>query len=78
VEGRVVSICRTLEGIRPWVGLCTVIRVTATRTLLKGEYEIVGKPETRYYICSLSETAQQFARANSCLLGSGKQSPLCS
>lgn len=62
VEERVVSICRTLERIRPWVGLCTIIRVTATRTLLKGEYEIVGKPETRYYISSLSETAPLFAR----------------
>ncbi len=38
-----------------------MVRVTATRTLLKGNYEIVGKPETRYYISSLSETAQQFA-----------------
>ena len=61
VEQRVVSICRTLEGIRSWAGLCTLIRVSATRTLLKGEYEIVGKTETRYYISSLSETAQQFA-----------------
>lgn len=59
VEG-IVSICRTLEGIRSWAGLCTLIRVSATRTLLKGEYEIVGT-ETRYYISSLSETAQQFA-----------------
>jgi hypothetical protein len=47
-----------LGGIRPWAGLCTLIQVTATRTLLKGNYEIVGKPETRYYISSLSETAQ--------------------
>jgi predicted transposase YbfD/YdcC len=61
LEQRVVSICRTLKGIRPWAGLSTLIRVTATRTLLKGNYEIVGKPETRYYISSLSETAQQFA-----------------
>lgn len=51
----------TLEGIRSWVGLCTLIRVSATRTLLKREYEMVGKTETRYYIASLSETAQQFA-----------------
>lgn len=61
MEQRVVSICRALEGIRPWAGLCTLIRVSATRTRLQGEYEIVGKPETRYYISSLSETAQQFA-----------------
>ncbi len=61
VEERIVSICRTLNGIRPWAGLCTLIRVTATRSQLKGEYEIVGTSETRYYISSLSETAQQFA-----------------
>lgn len=61
IEERIVETCRTLDGIRPWAGLCTLIRVTATRTLLKGEYEMVGKTETRYYISSLSETAQQFA-----------------
>ncbi len=61
LEQRTVSICRSLAGIRPWAGLCTLMRVTATRTLLKGNYEIVGKPETRYYISSFSETAQQFA-----------------
>jgi hypothetical protein len=33
LEQRTVSICRSLVGIRPWVGLCTLIRVTATRTL---------------------------------------------
>jgi hypothetical protein len=61
IEERIVSICRTLQGIRPWAGLCTLIRVTATRTQLQGKYEIVGKTETHYYISSLSETAQQFA-----------------
>ncbi len=38
-----------------------MIRGSATRTRLKGEDEIVGKAETRCYISSLSETAQQFA-----------------
>lgn len=33
----------------------------ADLTLLKGEYEIVGQTETRYYISSLGETARQFA-----------------
>lgn len=61
IEERIVDTCRTLDGIRPWTGLCTLIRVRATRTLLKGEYEIVGKTETRYYISSLRETARQFA-----------------
>lgn len=62
IEQHIVSTCRTLKGVRPWAGLCTLIRVSATRTLLKGEYEIVGKAETRYYISSLAETAQQFAQ----------------
>lgn len=61
IEERIVETCRTLDGIRSWAGLCSLIRVRATHTLLKGEYEIVGKTETRYYISSLSETAQQFA-----------------
>src|SRR3712207_5363408 len=61
LEERIVETCQTLDGIRPWAGLCTLIRVRATRTLLKGEYVIVGKTETRYYISSLRETAQQFA-----------------
>ena len=61
IEERIVEICRTFEGVRSWSGLCTLIRVTATRTQLKGEYQIVGKTETRYYISSLSETARQFA-----------------
>jgi predicted transposase YbfD/YdcC len=61
IEQRVIETCQTLEGLRPWPGLCTWIRVRSTRTLLKGEYEIVGKTETRYYISSLRETAQQLA-----------------
>lgn len=61
IEERIIDTCRTLDGLCPWTGLCSLIRVTATRTLLKGEYEMVGKTETRYYISSLGETAQQFA-----------------
>ncbi|MBF2076242.1 MAG: hypothetical protein IGS50_21120 [Synechococcales cyanobacterium C42_A2020_086] len=47
-----MSICQTLDGIRPWAGLCTVIRVISTRTVFKGGHEIVSQPETRYYISS--------------------------
>jgi predicted transposase YbfD/YdcC len=61
IEERIVETCQTLDGIRPWAGRWTLIRVRATRTLLKGEYKIVGKTETRYYISSLGETARQFA-----------------
>lgn len=38
-----------------------MIRVEATRHLLKGNYLIVGQPQIRYYISSLNETARQFA-----------------
>lgn len=61
IEERIIDTCQTLQGLCPWAGLCSLVRVTATRTLLKGAYEIVGKTETRYYISSLRETAQQFA-----------------
>lgn len=61
IEKRTVSICQTLDGIRPWAGLRTVIRVEATRHRLKGDYLFVGQPQIRYYISSLSETAEQFA-----------------
>lgn len=61
IEERIVDTCRTLEGVCAWAELCTLIRVTATCDLLQGEYEIVGKAETQYYISSLSETARQFA-----------------
>ena len=56
-----VSICQTLDGIRPWAGLCSVIRVEATRHLVKGDNLFVGQPQIRYYISSLNETAEQFA-----------------
>lgn len=61
LEKRTVSLCQTLEGIRPWAGLCSVIRVEATRHLLKGDYLFVGQQQIRYYISSLNETAEQFA-----------------
>lgn len=61
IEKRTVSICQTLNRIRLWAGLRTVIRVEATRHLLKGNYLIVGQPQIRYYISSLNETARQFA-----------------
>ncbi len=61
IEHRTVSICQTLDGIRPWAGLCSVIRVEATRHQVKGDNLFVGQPQIRYYISSLNETAEQFA-----------------
>lgn len=60
IEKRNVSICQTLDGIRLWPGLTTVIRVESERQLLKHQF-IEVSTETRYYISSLSTTAQEFA-----------------
>jgi len=64
----ILRIALSLKSFCNTTGLCTLIRVTATRTLLR-EYEIVGKTETRYYISSLSETARQFAERIRCYWG---------
>lgn len=44
-----------------WAGLKSIVRVVSYRHLLKGQYLIINKPTTRYYISSLEETAKQFA-----------------
>lgn len=60
IEKRRVSICQTLDGIRSWPGLATLIRVDSERQLLKHKF-IEVSTETRYYISSVSATAQAFA-----------------
>lgn len=45
-----------------WAGLTSVIRVTSYRHLHRGQYLMIKKPQTRYYISSLNETVEQFAR----------------
>lgn len=60
VEKRHVSICQTLDGIRPWSGLTTLIQVKSERQVFT-HHLIEVTNETRYYISSLSETAQAFA-----------------
>jgi len=45
IEKRSVSINQTLDGIRPWPGLTTVIRVESERQLLR-HYEIEVESET--------------------------------
>lgn len=60
IEKRTVSISKILDGIRPWTGLKTVIRVQSERQVLKHKVIEVTK-ETRFYIASLSATAQAFA-----------------
>ena len=60
IEKRHVSICQTLDGIRPWSGLTTLIQVKSERQVFT-HHVIEVTTETRYYISSLSETAQVFA-----------------
>lgn len=59
IEKRSVSICQTLDGIRSWPGLKTLIRVQSERRIIR-QHEIEVKSETRYYISSLSLTAKEF------------------
>ncbi|MEH2347832.1 MAG: ISAs1 family transposase [Nostoc sp.] len=60
VEKRHVSICQTLDNIRPWPGLLTLIQVKSERQVFTHNV-IEVTTETRYYISSLCETAQQIA-----------------
>ncbi len=60
VEKRYVSICQTLDGIRSWPGLVTLIQIKSERQVFTHNV-IEVTTETRYYISSLSETAQQIA-----------------
>jgi predicted transposase YbfD/YdcC len=65
VERRSVSVWKSLEdlpGKEDWAGLTTIIRVTSYRHLLKGQHLFIKKKQTRYYISSLDETVDQFAR----------------
>jgi predicted transposase YbfD/YdcC len=65
VERRSVSLWQTLEtlpGKSDWVGLTSVLRVTSYRHVIKGKYLMIQKPQTRYYISSLDETVEQFAK----------------
>ena len=55
LEKRTISICRTLDGIRDWPGLKTLIRVESHR-----ETRDTFSSETRYYISSLSADAEDF------------------
>ncbi len=61
IEKRTVSICQSLQGIRDWPGLLTIIRVESERQLIK-RHLIEVETETRYYIASFSDTAQAFAQ----------------
>ncbi len=60
IEKRRVSICQNIDSIRSWPGLTTLIRVESERQLLKHQF-IEVTTEIRYYVSSISATAQEFA-----------------
>ena len=61
IEKRVVSICTDLDGIKPWPGLKTLIRVESERQFKKGG-QLRIETETRYYITSFLESVESFAQ----------------
>ena len=65
VERRTVSLCRNLDlfpQARQWAGLKTIIKVTSYRHIFKGQYLHIKEPAVRYYISSLEESVESFAR----------------
>ena len=65
VERRTVSLCRDIASLPDadqWAGLKTIIKVTSYRHILKGQYLLIKQPAIRYYISSLDESVEAFAR----------------
>lgn len=61
LEKRVVSLCTTLDNIKPWPGLKTLVRVESERQFKYGG-QLRLETETRYYVASFLESADSFAR----------------
>jgi predicted transposase YbfD/YdcC len=64
-ERRTVELWQSLDDLTDaadWAGLTSVIRVTSYRHLHKGLHLMIKKPQVRYYISSLNETVEQFAK----------------
>ena len=65
VERRTVSICRDIESLpnaEQWAGLKTIIQLTTYRHILKGQHILINQPAVRYYISSLEEPIEAFAK----------------
>ena len=60
IEKRTVSICNTLDELREWPGLQTLIRVDSERQIIHAQV-IEVSTETRYYISSLSGSVRKLA-----------------
>jgi hypothetical protein len=50
-----------LPDASEWIGLRSIIQVISYRHILKGSNILIKKSQTRYYISSLDESAEQFA-----------------
>lgn len=74
IEKRSVSICQTIDGIRSWPRLKTLIRVQSERQILR-HHEIEVERETRYYISSLSLKAFEFSQRIRAECSRGKLPP---
>ena len=61
LEKRVVSLCTTLDNIKPWPGLKTLVCVESERHFKSGG-QLRRETETRYYVASFLDTAEAFAR----------------
>lgn len=65
LERRSVSLWKTLDELpqkEQWAGLRCIIRVISYRHQLKDGYILISQPYIRYYISSLDETVEEFAR----------------
>ena len=60
-----MSLWKTLDELpqkAQWSGLRCIIRVISYRHQLKDGYILISQPYIRYYISSLEETVEEFAR----------------
>ena len=65
MERRTVCLCHDIESLSDadqWAGLKTIIKVTSYRHILKGQLLLIKEPAVRYYISSLEESVESFAR----------------
>ena len=61
IDYRTVSIGPVCNGVVDWPGIKTVVRVESQRNVLKGGKSIVNKPFVRFFITSLTESAEELA-----------------
>ena len=65
MERRTVCLCRDIKSLpnaEQWAGLKTIIKVASYRHILKGQHLLIKKPAVRYYISSLEEPVEAFAK----------------